>query len=208
MSKYTKSKATNPSERRPPNKHAFGATGATPSSQLQGIKKIHPDFLPVISINSGPSIIQIREALTTYCQREIGSISKIFTSGRYDPPKQIEIDYAELSIANDTTGMRKQLVLNQHRTREIEIDSYQSSKLKLFGIITSMMTKDLDEKVNDNLPFNYFYFCFPLNSFNYYWRAVNFYWRVNIFYRTFILHQGSPVCSGRQSVLFRRHMIY
>ena len=155
MSKNTKSKATNPSERRPPNKHAFGATGATPSSQLQGIKKIHPDFLPVISNNSGPSIIQIREALTTYCQREIGPISKIFTSGKYDPPKPIEIDYAELSIANDTTGMRKQLVLNQHRTRELEIDSYQSSKLKLFGIITSMMTKDLDEKVKAyiaNLP--------------------------------------------------------
>ena len=50
-----------------------------------------------------------------------------------------------------TTGMRKQLVLNSHRTRELEIDSYQNSKLKLFGIITSMMTKDLDEKVRAHI---------------------------------------------------------
>ena len=40
------------------------------TSMLQGLKKIHPDYLAVILHKSGPAIVQIRDTQTTYCMQE------------------------------------------------------------------------------------------------------------------------------------------
>lgn len=134
--------------KRPPPKAPGGHanTGAT-APHLNGIKKIHPEFLPVIAATSGPTINQIRDALMTYCQRELGSISKIFTSGEFEPPTEIQFRPDDYSESADPHGINKGRLLNRMRVRDAEIEQYNSSKLRLFGIITSMMTKELDEKL-------------------------------------------------------------
>ena len=134
--------------RRPPSKApgSYANAGAA-SPHLAGIKKIHPEFLPIISATSGNSINQIRDALTTYCQRELGGISKIFASGEFEPPKEILYRAEDYSETADPHGINKGRLLNRMRVRDSEIDQYNNSKLRLFGIITSMMTKELDEKM-------------------------------------------------------------
>ena len=136
------------SARRPPTKApgSYANAGAA-APHLAGIKKIHPEFLPVISATSGNSINQIRDALTTYCQRELGGISKIFASGEFEPPKEILFWAEDYSETADPHGINKGRLLNRMRVRDSEIDQYNNSKLRLFGIITSMMTKELDDKM-------------------------------------------------------------
>ena len=134
--------------RRPPSKAPGSyANAGVASPHLAGIKKIHPEFLPIISATSGNSINQIRDALTTYCQRELGGISKIFASGEFEPPKEILYRAEDYSETADPHGINKGRLLNRMRVRDSEIDQYNNSKLRLFGIITSMMTKELDEKM-------------------------------------------------------------
>ena len=121
--------------------------GTQPINQV-GIKKIHPDFLPTISLSSGGFINQIRDALITYCQREFGTISKIFLpSGRFEPPTEIAFAAENFTSAADPGGIKKARLLNQMKVRDADIESYNASKLKVFAIITSMMTKDMDEKI-------------------------------------------------------------
>ena len=117
------------------------------STQPHLLKKIHPEFLPVIGHNSGNSIIQIRDALITYCQREIGPISKMFTAGKFDPPPDIVFDPKDFSAASDPSGILEAKILNQMKTRDSELVSFNRSKLRLFGIISSMMSKEMDEKI-------------------------------------------------------------
>ena len=117
------------------------------SIQPDLLKKIHPKFLPVIGHNSENSIIQIRDALITYCQREIGPISKMFTAGKFDPPPHIVFDSKDFSAASDPSGILKAKILNQMKTRDSELESYDRSKLRLFGIISSMVSKEIGEKI-------------------------------------------------------------
>ena len=62
-----------------------GAATLLPAG-TKGYKKIHIAELPIIDVNSGPNISNIRDALIQYCQREIGPIAGIFTEGMYKAP--------------------------------------------------------------------------------------------------------------------------
>ena len=52
-------------------------------SNPQVFKKINPSELPVIAIKSGGNISHIRNALITYCQKELGPIAKMLSEGKY-----------------------------------------------------------------------------------------------------------------------------
>ena len=145
-----KQKQSGPSGKAPStyaDKRAHIKPSQAPSSQSISphlLKKIHPEFLPVIGHNSGNSIIQIRDALITYCQREIGPISKMFTAGKFDPPPEIVFDPKDFTATLDPSGILKARILNQMKIRDSELESYNRSKLRLFGIISSMMSKEMD----------------------------------------------------------------
>jgi hypothetical protein len=51
--------------------------GSTDITNPQVFWKINPPDLPVISINCADNITHTRNALKTYCQRELGPISKM-----------------------------------------------------------------------------------------------------------------------------------
>lgn len=110
-----------------------------------GYKKIHIPALPSIDVQSGPDIGHIRDALQQYCQREIGDISNIFSDGKYKDPVPVVI--VATDFQHDTTGVLKQLAIARLKREEAEYDTYLKSKAKLFGIIASMTTRNLDDRI-------------------------------------------------------------
>ena len=58
-------------------------TGSTDITNPQVFRKINPPELPVIAIDCAGNITHIRNALITYCQKELGSISTMFIDGKY-----------------------------------------------------------------------------------------------------------------------------
>ena len=81
-----------------PFKKTFGSDLTNP----QIFKKIDPSELPIIGINSGGNISHIiKNALITYCQKELGPIYKIFTELAYRPDITVDYDEADLTDKED-----------------------------------------------------------------------------------------------------------
>ena len=108
-------------------------------------KKIHLPELPTIDLNSGPNISHIREAITQYCQRELGPISNIFLEGKYRPPATAEFDPAEVEA--DRPGVKKEVASARLKRAEIENEKYEVSKGNLHGILSGMTSRELDERI-------------------------------------------------------------
>ena len=113
-----------------------------------GFTKIHIPALPTIDLNSGPHIPRIRDALQQYCQREIGEIADIFTDGKYKDPVTAAFDSTEFD--NDTHGILKQLAIARLKREDAHYDAYVRSKGKLFSVISSMTSRDLDERIQSH----------------------------------------------------------
>jgi hypothetical protein len=111
-------------------------------------KKINPPELPVIDINCGGNISHIKNALIAYCQKELGPISKIFTEARYQDEITVNYSAASLSVENGPLGLNKARIIGMMKQADIDNLAYEKSKAKLYGIITSMTTKEVDEKLS------------------------------------------------------------
>ena len=116
-----------------------------PTVGTSGFKKIHIPALPTIGLLDGPNIPYIRDALQHYTQREIGEIADIFTDGRYREPDTAI--YSSEDFDKDTTGIKKQLAIARWKREEADYDAYIKSKGKLFSVISSITTRDLDERI-------------------------------------------------------------
>lgn len=115
---------------------------------VKSYKKINIPELPIITLNSGPNIPQIRDAIIRYCQRELGSIASIFTEGKYRAPATAIFDYSEIEA--DKTGIKKDQALSKLKRIDADNDKYEKSKLKLHGILSGMTTREVDEKIADH----------------------------------------------------------
>ena len=127
---------------------ADGAKGARSPAQPVGQKsyaKIHPKDLPIIDLLSGPNISHIRDAIQHHCQRELGDISAIFIDGHYKKPATATFDAD--AIAADSTGILKQQASARAKRADVDNDLYEKSKPKLHGLLSSMTTRELDEKI-------------------------------------------------------------
>jgi hypothetical protein len=67
-------------------------TGGPDITKARVFKKIKPSELPVVDINCGGNISHINNALTAYCQKKLGAISKIFVEGRYQDEISMSFD--------------------------------------------------------------------------------------------------------------------
>ena len=115
------------------------STDAEPSA-AKGYRKIHLSELPIIDLNSGPIITHIRDALSQYCQRELGPISNIFTEGRYRPPATADFNAAEIEA--DPTGVRKEVA----SAREVR----RTTRSRTPGLTRSMESYCSCNHVKDN----------------------------------------------------------
>ena len=121
--------------------------------QSGAFKKIHSADLPIISLQSGPNIIEIRNSLINYClTRDMARISKIFTTGKYDTPAVIIPD--DLRLGTDAAGVNLDphgLYLDsikasiKHAANEEK--EYTKEKERLLGVLLSTTTKELEDKL-------------------------------------------------------------
>ena len=126
----------------------FKKSGSSDTTNPQIYKKINPTDLPVIGINSGGNISHIKMALITYCQKELGPISKMFTEMAYQRAITINYDAETLSNTNDPLGIEKARIIGRMKQADADNHAYEKSKTKLYGIISSMTTKEVDEKLS------------------------------------------------------------
>ena len=123
-----------------------GDRSSTSGSTIgKGFQKIHPAGLPQIHVTSGPIITQIRDAIQIFCQREIGPISDIFTDGKYFT--RPETEFGSKEILEDLTGILKARLLSRLKTEDTEDLLYEKSKAKLHAVLSSITTKELDERI-------------------------------------------------------------
>ena len=139
-------KGSTPEEK---NDHkGFKKNGSTDITNPQVFRKINPPDLPVISINCAGNITHIRNALITYCQRELGPISKMFIDGKYQKSIDIEYNPDSLTKERDPLGLQKARLVNQMKQADLDNLAYEKSKAKLYGVLSSMTTKEVDEKLS------------------------------------------------------------
>ena len=69
----------------------------------------------------------------------------------FDPPFDITFDPKDFSATSDPSGILKAKILNQMKIRDSELESYNRSKLRLFAIVSSVMSKEMDEKKDSSL---------------------------------------------------------
>ena len=136
-----------PQEKKHEHRH-FKKSGNSDIINPQVFKKINPSDLPVIGINSGGNISHIKMALVTYCQKELGPISKMFTEMAYQREITVDYDAATLSDKNDPLGIGKARIIGRMKQADADYLAYEKSKTKLYGIISSMTTKEVDEKLS------------------------------------------------------------
>ena len=115
---------------------------------MKGYKKIFLPELPIIDLNSGSNISNIRDAIVQYCQREVGPISQMLIDGHYKAPATATFDAIE--VAADPTGVRKDQAAARLKRADIENEKYELSKLKLHGILSGMCTRELEDRIKQH----------------------------------------------------------
>ena len=78
----------------------------------------------------------------------MGPISKIFIEGSYQDEITVSYDAGSLSKEKDPLGLNKARIIGKMKQADIDNAAYEKSKAKLFGIISSMTTKEVDEKLS------------------------------------------------------------
>ena len=93
-------------------------------------KEPPPEGMPTITMGSGNYIQDVKFGIITYCQRmDMSKIAKILATGCFEEKVEVVID-------NDRLGTTAQ-----------DYRDYLKSKVKLTGILRSMTSKELDEKL-------------------------------------------------------------
>jgi hypothetical protein len=136
-----------PQDKKQEHRH-FKKTGSSDITNPQVFKKINPSELPVIGINSGGNITHIKMALITYCQKELGPISKIFTEMKYQKDISVPFSAEDLSHKNDPLGIYKAIIIGRMKQADTDNLAYEESKMSLYGVISSMTTKEMDERLS------------------------------------------------------------
>ena len=124
-------------------------TGSTDITNPQVFRKINPPELPVIGINCAGNITYIRNALITYCQKELGRISKMFIDGKYQESITVQYEASSMTTEKDPLGLKRASIMNQMKQADLDNAAYEKSKGKLYGIISSMTTKEVEEEKID-----------------------------------------------------------
>jgi hypothetical protein len=143
----TKHSKPDSQDKRQEHRH-FKKSGSADITNPQVFKKINPSELPVIGINSGGNISHIKMALITNCQKELGPISKMFTEIAYQKEITVPFDSKDLSDKNDPLGIYKARIIGRMKQADADNLAYEKSKTKLYGVISSMTTKEVDEKLS------------------------------------------------------------
>jgi hypothetical protein len=78
----------------------------------------------------------------------LGPISKIFIEGSYQDEITVSYDAGSFTKEKDPLGLYKARIIGKMKQADIDNAAYEKSKAKLFGIISSMTTKEVAEKLS------------------------------------------------------------
>jgi hypothetical protein len=87
-------------------------------------------------------------ALITYCQKELGPISKIYTELKYQKDITVPFSVEDLSDKNDPLGIYKAVIIGRIKQADSDNLNYEKSKMILYGLLYSMSTKEMDERLS------------------------------------------------------------
>ena len=77
----------------------------------------------------------------------MSKIAKILATGRFEEKVEVVIDNDKLGTTADPHGIYKDAITNEIRQTAQDYRDYIKSKEKLTGILRSMTSKELDEKL-------------------------------------------------------------
>ena len=102
----------------------------------------------MITLEFGNYIQDVKSGIITYCQRiDLSKIAKILATGRFEEKVEVVIDNDKLGTTADPHGIYKDAITNKIRQTAQDYRDYIKSKEKLTGILRSMTSKELDEKL-------------------------------------------------------------
>ena len=105
--------------------------------------------MPLITMQSGVFIDDIKAGIILYCQRtDLSRIVKILSTGEFEEKVIVQVDNTKLSDTEDPYGLYSESVRDEVRQAAQDYRNYEKSKDKLVGILRSMTNKELDEKIN------------------------------------------------------------
>ena len=112
-------------------------------------KEPPPEGMPLITMQSGIFIEDIKASIISYCQRmDLSRIVKILSTGEFEKKVMIQVDDTKLGDKEDPHGLYREFVRDEVRQAAQDSRDYEKSKDKLVGILRSMTSKELDEKIN------------------------------------------------------------
>jgi hypothetical protein len=72
----------------------------------------------------------------------------MFTEMAYQREITVDFEASELSEENDPFGLTKARIIGKMKQADTDNLAYEKSKTKLYGIISSMTTEEVDEKLS------------------------------------------------------------
>ena len=112
-------------------------------------KEPPPEGMPLITMQSGVFIDDIKAGIISYCQRmDLSRIVKILSTGEFEKKVIVQVDNTKLGDTEDPYGLYRESVGDKVRQAAQDYRDYEKSKDKLVGILRSMTNKELDEKIN------------------------------------------------------------
>ena len=100
-------------------------------------KEPPPEGIPLITMQSGVFIEDIKAGVISYCQcMDLSRIVKILSIGEYE--KKV-IDNSKLSDEEDPFGLYREFVSYEVRQAAQDFCDYEKSKDKLVGVLRSQM---------------------------------------------------------------------
>ena len=111
-------------------------------------KEPPPEGMPLITLGSGNYIQDVKSGIITNWQRiDMSKIAKILATGRFEEKVEVVIDNDKLGTTADPDGIYKDAIINEIWQTAQDYRDYIKSKEKLTGILRSMTSKELDEKL-------------------------------------------------------------
>ena len=112
-------------------------------------KEPPPEGMPLITMQSGVFIEDIKASIISYCQRmDLSRIVKILSTGEFEKKVIVQVDDSKFGDKEDPYGLYREFVRDEVRQAAQDFRDYEKSKDKLVGILRSITNKELDEKIN------------------------------------------------------------
>jgi len=98
-------------------------------------------------VDSERNLINFRQTIATYVQREFGDIADTFMVMSYPEYDKVEYDEDELKKANDSYGLKRREIRKLISIRLETMDRLEKNKPRVYALITGQLSQESLDKV-------------------------------------------------------------